>query len=93
MAGIGNIAAVRGVKLSKVEATIEGDMDLRGILGLSKEVRNGFEGIQANFVIEGDGTPEQLEQIVMQAKARSAVFDMLTNGVPVAIGVKTPAMA
>ena len=92
-AGIANIAAARGIKLSKAEATIEGDIDLRGILGLSKEVRNGYQGIKVSFEIDGDASPEQLEQIVMQSKARSAVFDVLTNGVPVSIGVKTPAMA
>ena len=93
IAGIANIAAARGIKLSKAEATIEGDIDLRGILGLSKEVRNGYQGIKVSFEIDGDASPEQLEQIVMQSKARSAVFDVLTNGVPVSIGVKTPAMA
>lgn len=93
MAGIGNIAAARGIKLNKVEAKIEGDIDLRGLLGLSKEVRNGYEGIKVSFEIDGDASPEQLEQIVMQSKARSAVFDVVTNGVPVSVGVKTPALA
>jgi uncharacterized OsmC-like protein len=93
MAGVGNIAAARGIKLNKVEAKIEGDIDLRGLLGLSKEVRNGYQGIKVSFEIDGDGTPEQLEQIVMQSKARSAVFDVITNGIPVSIAVKTPAMA
>jgi len=92
-AGIANIAAARGIKLKKVESTIEGDIDLRGILGLSKDVRNGYQGIKVTFEIDGDASPEQLEQIVMQSKARSAVFDCLTNGVPVSIGVKTPALA
>jgi uncharacterized OsmC-like protein len=86
-AGIGNIAAVRGIKLTKVEATIEGDIDLRGILGLSKEVRNGFSEVRVKFDIAGDASPEQLEQIVMQAVARSAVYDMLTNGIPVSVNV------
>jgi uncharacterized OsmC-like protein len=54
---------------------------------------NGYQGIRVSFEIDGDTTPEQLEQIVMQSKARSAVFDVITNGVPVSIGVKTPAMA
>ena len=90
--GIGNISAARGVKLDKAEVTIEGDIDLRGILGLSDDVRNGFQGIRVAIAIDGDASPEKLEQIAMQAKARSAVFDVLTNGVPVTIGVKTPAM-
>lgn len=87
-AGIANIAAARGIKLTKVESTVEGNIDLRGILGLSKEVRNGYQGIKASFVIEGDASAAELEQIVMQSKARSAVFDIITNGVPVSIGVR-----
>ncbi len=93
MAGVGNIAAARGIKLNTVEAKIEGDIDLSGLLGLSKEERNGYQGIKVSFEIDGDASPEQLEQIVIQSKARSAVFDVITNGVPVSVGVKTPAMA
>ena len=90
-AGIANVAAARGIKLSKAEATVEGDIDLRGILGLSNEVRNGFEAIRVTFDIAGDAQPDELEQIVMQSKARSAVFDVLTNGVPVSVGVSKAA--
>jgi uncharacterized OsmC-like protein len=79
-AGMGNIAAARGVKLTKIESTLEGDIDLRGILGLSDTVRNGYEQIRVHFRIEGDAAPEKLQQIVAQAQARSAVFDVLTNG-------------
>jgi uncharacterized OsmC-like protein len=92
-AGIANVAAARGVKLNKVESTVEGDIDLRGILGLSKEVRNGYQAIRVSFEIDGDASPDQLEQIVAQSKARSAVFDIITNGVPIEVGVKTPAFA
>jgi uncharacterized OsmC-like protein len=87
-AGIGNIAAARGVTLTSVESTIEGDIDLRGILGLSKEVRNGYQGIRVNFTIKGDAPPEKLREIVEQAKARSAVYDVLANGVPVTMTVQ-----
>lgn len=92
-AGIANIAAARGIKLSKVESTVEGDIDLRGILGLSNEVRNGYRGIKISFEVEGDAPAEQLERLVAQSRARSAVFDVLTNGVPVSIGMKNPALA
>ena len=85
--GIANVAAARGVKLTEVEASIEGDMDARGILGLSNEVRNGYEKIRANFTIKGDAPDEKLRQIVEQSKARSAVFDVITNPVPVEIGI------
>ena len=86
-AGIANIAAARGVELEEVEATVEGDMDLRGILGLSDEVRNGFEGIRVRFRIKGDAPAEKLAQIVEQSRARSAVFDALTNRTPVTVEV------
>jgi uncharacterized OsmC-like protein len=86
-AGIANIASARGVKLNRVESTIEGDIDLRGILGLSNEVRNGYQRIRVNFAISGDAPAEMLKKIVDQSKARSAVFDVITNGVPVDINV------
>jgi uncharacterized OsmC-like protein len=84
-AGIGNIAAARGVTLTSVESRVEGDIDLRGILGLSDSVRNGYERIRITFDIAGDAPPEKLRQIVEQSRARSAVFDVLTSGVPVEI--------
>ena len=87
MGGIANIAAARGVKLTEVEGRIEGDIDLRGILGLSDEVRNGYDKIRATFTIKGDAPEAKLRQIVEQAQARSAVFDVLTNGVPVDVAI------
>ena len=88
-AGIGNIAAVRGVTLTSVESQIEGDVNLSGILGISDRVRNGYERIRVNFTIAGDAPPEKLRAIVEQSRARSAVYDVLTNGVPVELTVNT----
>jgi uncharacterized OsmC-like protein len=88
-AGIANVAAARGVSLTKVESTVEGDIDLRGILGLSNEVRNGYEKLRVRFRIDGDAPPEKLREIVEQSRSRSAVFDVITNGIPVEIGVET----
>ncbi|HKF33695.1 MAG TPA: OsmC family protein [Jatrophihabitantaceae bacterium] len=85
-AGLGNIAAARGVTLDQVTSTVEGHINLLGILGLSDQVRNGFEHIKVTFTVSGDD-PEKLRKIVEQSRDRSAVFDMLTNGVPVAIEV------
>ena len=82
-AGIGNIAAARGIKLSSVTSRVEGAIDLRGILGLSSEVRSGYRDIRIAFEIAGDAPPDKLREIVEQSRARSAVFDVLTNGVPV----------
>lgn len=84
-AGIGNIASIRQIKLESVETTVEGDIDLQGIFGMDAGVRNGFSGIRATFRIKGDAPDEVLEQIVHQSIARSAVYDVLTNGVPVTV--------
>lgn len=86
-AGIANIASARGVTLRSVECHIEGDIDLQGILGLSDQVRNGFQGIRARFQVKGDAPEETLQKIVQQSIARSAVFDVLRNGVPVSVTV------
>jgi len=88
MAGVANMASLRGVVLDEVEATIEGDLDVQGVLGLSDEVRNGYQQVRVAFRITGDAPPEVLEAIVAQSQARSAVFDVLTNGVAVAVDVQ-----
>jgi len=85
-AGLANIAAARGINLTEVESTVEGDIDLMGILGLSDQVRNGYQQIAVRFKVRGDD-PEKLRQVVEQSRQRSAVFDIVTNGVPVSIEV------
>ena len=83
------VAAARGVHLTEVESTLEGDMDVQGALGLSDEYRNGFEQIRVSFHVEGDAPEEKLREVVERAQQRSAVFDMVTNGVPVTVDVAT----
>jgi len=87
-AGIANIAAARGVTLTEVTSKVEGDINLLGILGLSNAVRNGYERIRVTFDIKGDAPAEKLREIVEQSRARSAVFDVLSNGVPVEVAVQ-----
>ena len=86
--GIANIAAVRGVNLTSVESTVEGDIDLLGILGLSDEVRNGYQEIRVSFHLEGDDA-DKLREVVERSRLRSAVYDVFTHGVPVSIDVTT----
>jgi uncharacterized OsmC-like protein len=87
-AGIANIAAARGITLTSVESTVEGDIDLLGILGLGNGmVRNGFQGIKVSFKLRGDDAAA-LRKVVEQSTARSAVYDVVTNGVPVTIDVE-----
>ena len=86
-AGVANVAAARGVRLTGVRSTVSGDIDLNGILGLDPGVRNGYQNITVRFTIEGDAPPEKLRSIVEQSRARSAVFDVITNQVPVTVEV------
>ena len=88
-AGLGNIAAARGVRLTRVRSTVEGNIDLLGILGLSDSVRNGYEQIKVTMYVEGDADEDKLRALVEQSRRRSAVYDVLTNGTPVVIDVVT----
>jgi uncharacterized OsmC-like protein len=83
------VAAARKVELASVESTLTGDMDVRGALGVDDEPRNGFERISVSFRVTGDAPDDKLREVVERAKARSAVYDMVTNGVPVAVEVAT----
>lgn len=86
-AGIGTVSAARGVELYEVESVVEGDIDLQGVLGLSEDVRNGFQNIRIDFTIKGNAPDEKLREICEQSRSRSAVFDIVTNRVPVQITV------
>lgn len=87
VAGVASIAAARRVDLYEVTAKIEGQIDLQGVLGLSNAVRNGFQKIRVSFAIRGDAPAGKLQQIIEQSRNRSAVFDIITNEVPVEIVV------
>ena len=84
------VASARKVELTEVSSKLEGIMDVRGCLGLSDEVRNGFEQINVTFTVKGNAPAEKLREVVERAKARSAVYDMVTNGVSVSVDVETP---
>ena len=84
------VATARKVQLTEVESILEGDMDVRGALGISDEVRNGFSRIRVTFKVRGDASDETLREVVERGRQRSVVYDMVTNGVPVSIAVETP---
>ena len=86
-AGLANIAAARRVTLTEVRSTVTGDIDLNGVLGLDPLARNGFGRITVRFTIKGDAPAEKLRELVEQSRCRSAVYDVLTNHVPVTIEV------
>jgi uncharacterized OsmC-like protein len=85
--GLANVAAARRVRLTEVRSTVTGDIDLNGILGLDPGVRNGYQGITVRFTVKGDAPAEKLREVVEQSRARSAVYDVITNRVPVTIEV------
>ena len=85
--GIASVAQNRGIQLRSVEATIEGNHDIRGILGADSDVRNGFNDIKVKFNIDADASPEDIEALVAQSQKRSAVFDALTNPTDVTVEV------
>jgi uncharacterized OsmC-like protein len=86
-AGVASVAQNRGIQLRSVESTVEGSHDIRGILGVDSDVRNGFNGVKVTFNIDADASPEEIEALVAQSQKRSAVFDALTNPTDVTVEV------
>jgi uncharacterized OsmC-like protein len=86
-AGIAAVAQNREIQLRSVKATLEGQMDVQGILGIDPEVRNGFSDVKVHFDIDADATPEEIEALVAQSQKRSAVFDVVTNPTNVVVEV------
>jgi len=87
-AGVAAVAQNRGIQLHKVSATIEGDMDVRGILGMDSDVRNGFSDIKVTYDIDADASPADIEALVAQSQKRSAVYDIITNPTNVSVQVR-----
>jgi uncharacterized OsmC-like protein len=86
-AGIASIATLREIQLRSVTATLEGDMDLQGTIGVDPTVRNGFNGIRVRYTIDADASQEDLEALVAQSQKRSAVFDIIANPTNVSVEV------
>lgn len=87
-AGIAAVAQNRNIQLRSVRATLQGSMDLQGILGIDSNVRNGFDDVVVSFEIDADASPEEIEAIVAQSQKRSAVYDIITNPTQVRVVVQ-----
>jgi uncharacterized OsmC-like protein len=81
------VAQNREIQLKSVSATLEGDMDVQGILGIDSDVRNGFSGIKVTYEIDADASPEDIKALVAQSQKRSAVYDIVTNPTNVTVEV------
>jgi uncharacterized OsmC-like protein len=86
-AGVASVAQNRGIQLRSVESSVEGNHDIRGILGADSDVRNGFNDIKVTFKIDADASKQEIEALVAQSQKRSAVFDALTNPTEVSVEV------
>lgn len=86
-AGIAAVAQHRDIQLRSCKATIEGGMDIQGILGVDADVRNGFDGINVHYDIDADATPDEIKALVAQSQKRSAVYDIVTNPTNVSVEV------
>ena len=86
-AGVASVAQMRDIQLNSVSATLEGSMDLQGILGIDSDVRNGFDGIRVRFDIDADASEDEIRALVAQSQKRSAVFDIVTNPTNVTVEV------
>jgi uncharacterized OsmC-like protein len=86
-AGVAAVAQMREIQLHSVSATIEGSMDVRGILGMDSDVRNGFDAIKVTYKIDADATPDEIKALVAQSQKRSAVYDIITNPTEVSVEV------
>jgi len=87
-AGVAAVAQHRAIQLNSVKATLEGQMDIQGILGIDGDVRNGFDDVKVVFEIDADASREDIEALVAQSQKRSAVFDIITNPTNVSVQVK-----
>jgi uncharacterized OsmC-like protein len=86
-AGVAAVAQNRGIQLRSVESRLEGKMDIRGILGVDSDVRNGYDDIKVTFKIDADASKQDIEALVAQSQKRSAVYDVITNPVNVTVEV------
>ena len=86
-AGVAAVAQMREIQLNSVSATVEGAMDVRGILGMDTDVRNGFSSIKVTYRIDADATPDEIKALVAQSQKRSAVYDVITNPTDVRVEV------
>lgn len=78
-------AAARGIEIRQLSFDVEGELDLRGFLGLDGTVRPGFKSINLKWRVDADASREQLEELCEHVQRTSPVLDLLRNPVPVSV--------
>ncbi len=76
-------AAAKGIEVRGVESRVEGDIDLRGFLGISPDVKVGYQNIRMFFKIDADISDEEKEELVQMGQKFSPVFNSVTQGTKV----------
>src|SRR5690606_6288460 len=87
-AGVAAVAQNRQIQLRSVKASLEGSLDIQGILGIDSDVRKGFDDVKVVFEIDADATREEIEALVAQSQKRSAVCDIITHPANVSVTAK-----
>ena len=82
-------ASAKGITINGVESRYEGDIDLRGFLGLSEDVPVGYQEIRVFFKIDADVSDEQKEEMVQMGLKYSPVFNTISKSAPVAVHLDT----
>jgi uncharacterized OsmC-like protein len=77
-------AAARGIRIDSVESRLDGDLDLRGFLGVSDNVRRGYQQIRVKFQVASDAAADELQHLTTY----SPVFDIVSNPVPVSVSIE-----
>jgi uncharacterized OsmC-like protein len=80
-------ASAQGVKIDELRTELEGDIDLRGFLGISDDVRPGFREIRVKFFVKSKAPPEKIRELIQLTGRRSAVTDSLSRGVPIHVAL------
>lgn len=74
------VAEAMGIEAEKIEVTVEGEMDLAGTLGISKEAPVGFETIRTTFeIVAPEASEEQLENLRQKTEQYCVVYQTLAN--------------
>ena len=85
-AGVATTAAARGIELTRIDTVVRGSIDVRGVLGIDPDVRNGFSTVEVEVDVAGDAPRDALDALIASSAKRSAVFDMLTAPTTVLVG-------
>ncbi len=80
-------AAAKGIAIDEMETSFEGDIDLRGLLGLPGAKRSGYEEIRLRMKVKADASKEEIQELVRLAQRRSPVYNSVSDGVPIKVTI------